>query len=217
MPQLKLYTSPRACSTGCHIALEESGLAYDVEVVRIREGQHRHADYLQINPWGKVPSLVIDGAVLTEAHAILSWIGDSAKTRLVPPSDALARARTHEWMGFLASTVHIAFRPLFRPHTFVADERLYPKLREMAIPNLRNTLAEVDRRLAGRKFALGDAYSVVDPYLLVFWIWSQRADIVPHVADMPHWRAQSERVFERPATWKCLNREGITSNNIANP
>ena len=75
MPTLKLYTSPRACSTACHIALEESGLDYEVEIIKIREGQHKTADYLAINPWGKIPTLLIGDEVLTEAHAILSYIG----------------------------------------------------------------------------------------------------------------------------------------------
>lgn len=74
---------------------------------------------------------------------------------------------------------------------------------------------EVDRRLAGKPFALGERYSVVDPYLLVFWIWSQREDIVADVADMPNWHAQAQRVLAREATWPCLEREGITPQNIA--
>lgn len=217
MPKLTLFTSPRACSGACHIALEESGLEYDIELVKIREGQHLTEEYLRINPWGKIPALRIDDEVLTEAQAILSYIGDTSANNLLPRNDALARARAHEWMNFLTATVHIAFRPLFKPQYLIGDESLYPKLREVGIPNLKNTLLEVDRRLENRDWALGDSYSVVDPYLLVFWIWSQRDDVVPHVADMPNWRAHAERIFNRPATWRCLNIEGVTKNNISDP
>lgn len=217
MPKLTLFTSPRACSGACHIALEESGLDYDIELVKIREGRHLTEEYLRINPWGKIPALRIDDEVLTEAQAILSYIGDTSANNLLPRNDALARARAHEWMNFLTATVHIAFRPLFKPQYLIGDESLYPKLREVGIPNLKNTLLEVDRRLENRDWALGDSYSVVDPYLLVFWIWSQRDDVVPHVADMPNWRAHAERMFDRPATWRCLNIEGVTKDNISDP
>ena len=217
MPKLTLFTSPRACSGACHIALEESGLDYDIELVKIREGRHLTEEYLRINPWGKIPALRIDGEVLTEAQAILGYIGDTSANNLLPRNDALARARAHEWMNFLTATVHIAFRPLFKPQYLIGDESLYPKLREVGIPNLKNTLLEVDRRLENRDWALGDSYSVVDPYLLVFWIWSQRDDVVPHVADMPNWRAHAERMFNRPATWRCLNIEGVTKDNISDP
>jgi len=217
LPKLTLFTSPRACSGACHIALEESGLDYDIELVKIREGRHLTEEYLRINPWGKIPALRIDDEVLIEAQAILSYIGDSSANNLLPQKGALARARAHEWMNFLSATVHIAFRPLFKPQYLIGDESLYPKLREVGIPNLKNTLLEVDRRLENRDWALGDSYSVVDPYLLVFWIWSQRDDVVPHVADMPNWRAHAERMFNRPATWRCLNIEGVTKDNISDP
>ena len=218
MTDITLYTSPRACSTACHIALAESGLDYDIEIVRIREGRHQSEAYLAVNPWGKIPAMRIGEQVLTEAHAILGFIADAARPAVILlPDEPLARARGHEWMNFLAATVHIAFRPLFKPQYLIGDESLYPKLEETGIPNLRKTLAEVDRRLAGRKWALGDDYSVVDPYLTIFWIWSQRDDVVSHVAEMPHWRAHAERVFARPATWQVLEREGITKDNISDP
>jgi glutathione S-transferase len=217
MPELTLFASPRACSLACHIALEESGLPYAANIVRIRDGQHQTSEYLKINPWGKIPALRIDSEVLTEAHAILSYIADTApaEKNLLPRNNPLLRARAHEWMNFLSATVHIAFRPLFKPQYLIGDPELYTKLHETGIPNLKKTLLEVDRRLAGKTWALGDSYSVCDPYLLVFYIWSQREDVVGHVADMPNWRALAERIFAREATWICLNREGVTPENIA--
>lgn len=219
MPELTLYASPRACSLACHIALEESGLPYEAEIVKIREGEHQRSEFLHINPWGKIPALKIDDDVLTEAHAILGYVADTAgpDVELLPRNNALLRARAHEWMNFLSSSVHIAFRPLFRPHYLVNDSKLYPQLQEVGIPILRKTLLEVDRRLEGRTWALGDRFSVCDAYLLVFYIWSQREDIAPHVAEMPNWHAVCERVFARESTWTCLNREGITPDNIRNP
>lgn len=217
MPELTLFASPRACSLACHIALEESGLRYAVELVKIREGQHQAEEYLRVNPWGKIPALRIDDEVLTETPAILSYVGDTAPLDILPRENPLARARAHEWMNFLTATVHIAFRPLTKPHYLIGDPSLFPQLQELGVPVLRKTLLEVDRRLAGKTWALGDNYSVVDPYLLVFWIWSQREDIVSHVADMPNWRVHAERIYSREATWTCLNREGITPDNIANP
>lgn len=218
MDELTIFSSPRACSLACHIALEESGLDYRLQKVRVRKGEHRTAEYLSVNPRGKVPALAVGDEVLTETHAILSYIADRAAPSVsLLPDEPMARARAHEWMNFLSSTVHIAFRPLFKPQYIVNDETLYPALLEFGIPNLRETLAETDRRLEGRSWALGEIFSVVDPYLLVFWIWSQRDDVRPHVAEMPNWRRHADRMFARPATWQCLNREGVTKDNIADP
>lgn len=218
-PDLTLYSSPRACSLACHVALEESGLPFRVEMVYVRRGEHLQDDYLAINPLGKIPALRINNEVLTETQAILSYVADAAApgVELIPCNDALARARAHEWLNFLSSSVHIAFRPLFRPGLLLADEAFHPALRADGIPRLRDTLLEVERRLDGRRWALGEQFSVVDPYLLVFHIWSQRQDVLPEVADMPNWLAHRERMDARPATQRALAREGITPENIRLP
>ena len=216
MPELTLFFSPRACSLACHIALEESGLPFTAKAVRIRQGEHQLDDYLAVNPWGKIPAMRIDDEVLTETHAILTYIGETAlpDRNLIPTRDSLQRARAHEWMNFLSSTVHIAFRPLFRPHFLIDDPDLFPNLHAVGIPNLRKTLLEVDHRLAGKTWALGDSYSVCDPYLFVFHMWTQREDIIEHVGDMPNWMAHRQRMQERGATQAALAREGITPENI---
>jgi len=213
-----LYSSPRACSTACHIAFEESGIDYRCEILRIREGETRSADYLAINPAGKVPALVTNERVLTETPAIMIWIANHAAPQAaLLPHQGFDRYRAHEWMSFLTSTVHLAFRPLFRPAQFVDDEALYPIVRSRGGAQLREVLLEVERRLQGKTWALGDRYSVVDPYLFVFHTWSQRDNIRPFVAEMPAWMAQRQRVESRAATSTVLAREGITSDNITDP
>ncbi len=219
MPKLTLYTSPRACSTACHIALEESGLDYDYEIVRIRAGETRRAEYRAIHPMAKVPALKVDDEVLTETTAIMLLIGELAAPdmRLLPEGDAVARLRAVEWMSFLTSAVHLAFRPLFKPQQFTGDESLHAAIRHKGGEFLRDMLLNVERRLEGRAWALGDSFSVVDPYLLVFHTWSQRDNIRPFLADMPAWRAHRERMDARTATQTVFAREGITAENVTDP
>ncbi len=218
MADLLLYTSPRACSTACHIALEESGLDYRAELVRIRAQENRAPGYLAVNATGKLPALEVDDEVLTETPAILTLIADRAAPSVSLLADtALGRYRALEWMSFLTSSVHLAFRPLFKPQQFTNDPDRYDAIRARGGEHLRAMLLEVERRLEGRDWALGDTYSIVDPYLLVFHIWSQRDDIRPHVAEMPNWAAQRRRIDVRPATWRILEREGITPDNVTDP
>ena len=72
MKDIVIYTSPRACSTACHIALEESGLDYEYRLVRLRKGENRQPDYLAVNPTGKLPALRVGDSVLTETTADLA-------------------------------------------------------------------------------------------------------------------------------------------------
>ena len=219
MPKLTLYTSPRACSTACHIALEESGLDYDYEIVRIRAGETQRPEYRAIHPMAKVPALKVDDKVLTETTAIMLLIGELAApdARLLPAGNGVTRLRAVEWMSFLTSAVHLAFRPLFKPAQFTADESQYPAIRDRGGEYLRDMLLNVERRLDGRTWALGDSFSVVDPYLLVFHTWSQRDNIRPYLADMPAWQAHRQRMDERAATQTVFAREGITAENVTDP
>jgi glutathione S-transferase len=214
-PELTLYYHPRACSLSCHIALEESELPFAAHEINIRAGANKKDEYLRVNPWGKLPALCIGDQVLTEAHAILTFIADSVPDKqLMPPAATLERARAHEWLNFLSSTVHIAFRPLFRTAMLAGADGPLEQVKRAGIPILQSTLGEVDRRLANRCWALGDTYSVCDAYLLVFWIWSQREDVVSYAPEMPNWRALSERVYARPATQRALARERLTATAL---
>ena len=69
---LKLYTVPGTCALASHIALEEAGAPYSVEVLSFKNNQQSSAEYLKINPKGRVPALLTDHGVLTETPAILT-------------------------------------------------------------------------------------------------------------------------------------------------
>ena len=72
---IKLYFSPGACSLAPHIVLEELGIAYEPVLVSLKDGENKKADYLKINPKARVPALNVDGKVLTENVAILTYLG----------------------------------------------------------------------------------------------------------------------------------------------
>src|SRR6266403_4975143 len=97
----KLFYSPLACSLSCHIALEEAGLPYEAVEVNTKQQANLTQSYRKINPLGKVPALAIEGRILTEAAAILSYIADRVPEKeLLPPAGTLKRAIAHEWLNF---------------------------------------------------------------------------------------------------------------------
>ncbi|MCQ4159411.1 glutathione binding-like protein [Roseomonas sp. GC11] len=68
----RLYYSPGACSLAVHIALEESGLPYALELCSARNGGEGTGalGYLALNPKGRVPALagVPGRAVVAKGH-----------------------------------------------------------------------------------------------------------------------------------------------------
>jgi glutathione S-transferase len=84
---MKLYYSPAACSLAAHIALEETGLPYELVKVDLRSHKLANgSDYYEINPKGYVPVLELEGGErLTEAAVVLQYIADRKPGTLAPP------------------------------------------------------------------------------------------------------------------------------------
>lgn len=208
---LKLYFSHGACSLAPHILLEESALPYSTELVTIAEGKQRTPEYLAINPKGRVPALLTEeGEILTEVPAISWYIADAAPTVRLLPQSRLAAARSFEWFNWLSGTVHtMAFGQFWRMQRFVAEEQLFPAVKDKGRENILENFAFIEGQLAGRNWAVGNAYTAVDAYLLVFFRWGNRIGIDMR-AGYPYWTAQAERVLERPAVQRVIQQEGIS-------
>jgi glutathione S-transferase len=206
---LRLFYNPGSCSLSCHVALAESGLPYEAQAVLIRKGEQQSAAYLALNPRGLVPALqVSEGEVLTEAVAILQYVADQAPERaLLPPLGTLERARAQEWLSFLSSTVHIAFRHLFKPERLAVGEVALHGVRLRGQELIASAFTHMEKRLHGRPYALGEQLSVVDAYLLVFHQWSKRESAAPFIPPIPSYDAIMTRVKARPAVQRVLERE----------
>ena len=71
-------------------------------VVDLLRGEHRAADYLRLNPNGKVPLLDDDGFVLWESHAIMQYLADRSPRQTIYPHDARPRADVNRWLFWSA-------------------------------------------------------------------------------------------------------------------
>ena len=205
---IKLYYSPGACSLAPHIVLEELGIAYEPVLVSLKDGEHKKADYLKINPKARVPALNVDGKILTENVAILTYLGGGYAERGLWPKDTWRQAEALSLMAWLASSVHIAFAGIFRPERFTSDVPAHAALGATARATIETYFADIDKLLTGRTFAMGGQYTVCDPYLLVFYRWGNRIGM-PMKDRYPVWARHAQRVASRPTVKRVLEAEGI--------
>ena len=108
MNPLVLYTNPQSRGRIAHWMLEEIGLSY--ETVWLDYGASmKAADYLAINPMGKVPALRHGDAVVTEAAAICAYLADCFPAKnLIPPPAHASRAPYYRWLFFAAGPLEAA-------------------------------------------------------------------------------------------------------------
>lgn len=207
---LKLYYSPGACSLAPHIVLEELGLPFQPERAAIAEGKTRTPEYLAMNPKGRVPVLVTEeGEPLTELPAICWYLSQQLSHPLLFPHDRLAGARVLEWCNWLSGALHaMTYGQIWRPFRFAAETETHPAIQAKGRGDVLEHYATIEARLAGRTWAVGNAYTYVDPYLTVFFRWGNRIGLDMR-ASYPAWSEHAERVAARPAAQRAMAREGI--------
>lgn len=208
MPDIKLFYANGACSLAPHIALEETGATFEPVPVDMRAGEHRNADYLRINPKARVPALTVDDWVLTENPAILQFIARSFPEARLWPDEVQAQARVLEWLGWLASTIHVAYAHVRRAERYATTEASLQDVRARGLETCRDLWSAVDRKIAQGPWAIGPDYTVADAYLLVFWNWGRGPALgFAMERDYPNWTAHARRMAQRPAVQRAYRRE----------
>jgi glutathione S-transferase len=202
-----LYYSPAACSLAAHVVLEEIGKPFDLVRIVLGENRQHQPDYLAINPRARVPALVVDGQVLTECPAILFYLARSNPEAGLWPDDPWTEGQALSWMSFLASSVHIAFAQILRPARYAEDASAQPAVQETGRAAAMRHLVDINARLTGSQWTLGERYTVVDPYLLFFYMMGDRVGLA--MDDVPAYGRLVKRVMERPATRRAFTAEGL--------
>ncbi|WP_242123755.1 maleylacetoacetate isomerase [Sphingobium sp. Sx8-8] len=88
------------------IALHLKGVAYADAFRHLRKGEQRAPDYLALNPQGLVPTLAIDGAVLTQSLAICEYLDETVPDPGLLPGDPIRRARVRAAAQLIACDIH---------------------------------------------------------------------------------------------------------------
>ncbi len=201
---LTLCYCPGACSMASHIVLEESGEKYTGRRINLAKGEQRSAEYLRINPHGRVPALGIDdGEFISENTAILPFLG---KRFGLWTDDPLTEAKMMSFIGWVASSVHPAQAHIGRPERYASDPATHANLKETGFKTFHGYLKEIDGLYAGKDW-LFDKYSVADPYAFVLYTWGVRREVP--MAEMKNYTAFKDRMLQRPAVQRVVEDENI--------
>jgi len=202
---MTLYFSPGACSLASHIGLEETGAPYEAKPILLAKGQQRTEAYQKINPRGKVPALDVDGKILVENTAILTYLARRFPEKKLMPADPAEEARGIATMCWFSSIVHPSFQRVNRPERFAEGEAAYAGVKENGRKSFWANCQEIDSMFQGNEWIMGRDFTVVDGYALVFYGWGVRGGFP--MKDLSAYTAWQERMMRRPTVRKTVESE----------
>ena len=190
---LSLFYAPGSSSMAPHIALHEIGVPFEAHPLSFARQENRLPSYLELNPEGKVPTLLVDSRPLTEVAAILFYLAKRfPQAGLWPSNDLEAEAHAVSWMSFIASTIHPA--------------------RRQGIERWREVFAIADRKLGSQEWAVS-RYSVADIHLFRLY-WRFVTSVRPDPGTFPNLTAHFHRMMARQAVQRTCEIEAAVGYEL---
>ena len=211
--RLQLYSLPTPNGVKVSIMLEECGLPYEAHLVSFETNDQFSPEFLSLNPNNKIPAILDpngpDGKPLAlfESGAILLYLAE--KTGKFLPADAALRYETIQWLMFQMGGVGPMFGQLGFFHKFAGKDYEDKRPRDRYVAESRRLLGVLDARLKGRRWIMGDEYTIADMAILP-WVrnlvqFYGAGELVGY-ADFVEVQRVLEAFVARPAVQAGLNQ-----------
>lgn len=207
MPKIIVYGTPRSTYVRTvRLLLEEAGADYDLKSVDIFNGENKSAEYLAKHPFGKVPTVEVDGEVIYESAAITSYLDTILANGKFSPAAPLARSRMHQIMAILDNYFYppaiqtIVIQRLIVPSQGGQTDEAAVKA---AVAPLEKAIEALEALTVGSPYLLGSEVSIADFYLIPMFIYlSQTPEFDGVMAQAPKLQAWWQMARELPAVKK---------------
>lgn len=191
MQTMTLYTNPQSRGRIVRWMLEEIGQPYDVKVMTFG-GDIKSAEYLKINPMGKVPALMHQGTVITEVAAICAYLAEQfPQAGLAPALNSPERGSYHRWLFFVAGPFEMATSAKSFGWEINDDNAI-----SVGCGHIQDTLHTVEQTLAKQPYLCGDQFTTADLLMASYIGWETMMKILE---PNPVFTAYVERCGERAA------------------
>lgn len=168
-----LYSYWRSsCSWRVRLALELKGIEFEYRAVNLIKdgGEQLKPEYASLNPMKEVPTLVIDGATLTQSLAIVEYLEEARPETPLLPRDPLARAHVRALCAIVAADTqpvqNLRVLGYFASHLDPAERDA--KKTAWAKHWIENGLRGFEELAAPRagRYCLGDEVTLADVFLV---------------------------------------------------
>jgi GST-like protein len=209
--RIQLYSLNTPNGVKASIMLEETGLPYEAHLVRFDADDQKSAEFRSLNPYGKIPAIIDPNGPggkplpLFESGAILVYLADKSGQLLARGS--VERYETLQWLIFQVGGIGPMFGQVGFFHKFAGREYQDKRPRDRYVAEARRLLDVLDARLDGRRWIMGDTYTIAD---IATFPWVRNligfygAGELVGFTDYTNVRRVLEAFLERPAVIRGL-------------
>lgn len=157
---IKIYGSKRSSAFRCYWLMEEMGISYETMPLDFTKGEHKSPEYLQLNPNGKVPTIMDDGFVLWESLAINYYLIEKYNGVELVGNLATDHAEVNKWNIWSITHLSESFFPLVMQKYFnTPDSEATKDAKEKELPRY---LAVLENHLSGKEYMALDKFTLAD-------------------------------------------------------
>ncbi len=189
--ELVFYTNPMSRGRIARWMLEEVGQPYRTEIIEFGPAM-KSAEYLAINPMGKVPAIRHGDTIVTECGAICNYLADAfPQAGLAPEPGSRERGAYYRWLFFGAGPVDGAI-----VNKSLGFEPPAERQGMVGYGSLANVLDTLEKAVSASEYLVGNKFSAADLYLGAQLGWGM---MFGALEKRPAFEAYWNRIKDRPA------------------
>ncbi len=175
MANITLYGTPISTYVRTvRLLLASTGIEYDLKDVGIFNGDNQTDEYLSKHPFGKIPTLEVEGELLYETDAVTYFVNEKFAQGKFAPTDLLLRSHMYQIISIINSYLYapavgvLTIENLVKPGQGKQTDQ---QAVEGAIAPAKKALEAIEDLISGSPYLLGSEISIADFYLIPIFVY----------------------------------------------
>ncbi len=192
-----------------HFMLEELQVEFELITVDRKSNAQKSADYLALNPAGRIPTLVDNNLTIFESPAICIHLAETnPSSGLIPKVGHENRALFFQWIMYLTNTVQAELMVYFYPEKHTVDVQNIKSIVEAQELRITDMFKLLDSELENKDFLIGQSISACDYFLFMLAVWADEFKNPP--LSFTHLARYLRKLAQRDAVINVCKKEKLS-------
>ena len=200
---ITLYGYPKTRSARAAWALEEAGAEYAYHAINLQAGEHKKPEFLQVNPFGKIPALADGDLVISESAAICNYIAERFPQANLIPDTPQGRAEYFHWLFFVVNELEAHLWTASKHSRLLPEEKRVPAVIATCEWEFAKAAKVLSAHLSKHQYLANHQFTAADIVCTLVLHWAHHSKFVLDDVLLNY----MNRLSERPALARARKRE----------